>query len=78
MGVVNVREAKTNLSKLLERVARGEEIIIAKRGRPVARLVRLCREPRRPGRLRGRIRFGPGFEEPLPGEILDALQGDGD
>jgi prevent-host-death family protein len=76
MGVFNVHEAKTNLSKLLERVAQGEEIIIAKSGRPVAKLVRIAREPRTPGRLKGRLRIGPAFDEPLPEEILAAFRGE--
>jgi prevent-host-death family protein len=76
MGVFNVHDAKTHLSRLLERVAQGEEIIIAKSGRPVAKLVRLAAEPRRPGRLKGRIRVGADFDEPLPNEILAAFRGE--
>jgi antitoxin (DNA-binding transcriptional repressor) of toxin-antitoxin stability system len=57
-------------------VAQGEEIIIAKSGRPVAKLVRLADEPRKPGRLKGRIRVGADFDEPLPGEILAAFRGE--
>ena len=78
MGVFNVHEAKTHLSRLLDRVAQGEEIIIAKSGRPVAKLVRVAAEPRRPGRLKGRIRIGPDFDEPLPEEILAAFRGEGE
>jgi prevent-host-death family protein len=77
MGVFNVHDAKTHLSRLLERVAQGEEIIIAKSGRPVAKLVRLAAEPRKPGRLKGRIRVGADFDEPLPNEILAAFRGEG-
>jgi len=76
MGVFNVHEAKTHLSRILERVAQGEEIIIAKSGRPVAKLVRLAAEPRRPGRLKGRIRVDADFDEPLPDEILAAFRGE--
>jgi prevent-host-death family protein len=76
MEVFNVHEAKTHLSKLLDRVAQGEEVIIAKSGRPVAKLVRVAAEPRRPGRLKGRIRVGADFEEPLPEEILAAFRGE--
>jgi prevent-host-death family protein len=78
MGVFNVHDAKTHLSRLLERVAQGEEIIIAKSGRPVAKLVRVAAEPRRPGRLKGRIRLGPDFDEPLPEEVLAAFRGERD
>jgi prevent-host-death family protein len=75
MELFNIGEAKTHLSHLLDRVAQGEEIIIAKRGRPVAKLVRVAAEPRKPGRLKGRIRIGPDFDEPLPEEILSAFRG---
>jgi prevent-host-death family protein len=76
MAVFNVHDAKTNLSRLLERVAQGEEIIIAKSGRPVAKLVRVAAEPRKPGRLKGRIRIGPGFDETLPEEVMAAFRGE--
>lgn len=78
MGTFNVHDAKTHLSRLLERVAQGEEIIIAKSGRPVAKLVRVAVEPRKPGRLKGRIRFAPDFDAPLPEEILAAFRGEGE
>ncbi|HEX4496850.1 MAG TPA: type II toxin-antitoxin system prevent-host-death family antitoxin [Thermoanaerobaculia bacterium] len=74
--VYNVHEAKTHLSRLLERVAEGEEVIIAKSGKPIAKLVRVAVEPRKPGRLKGRIRVGPDFDEPLPEEILAAFRGE--
>ena len=77
MSIFNVREAKTQLSRLLERAAQGEEVIIARRGRPVAKLVPMRSEPRRPGRLRGRIRLGADFDDPLPEEILGAFRGEG-
>jgi prevent-host-death family protein len=77
MGVFNVHEAKTHFSRLLDRVAQGEEVIIAKSGRPVAKLVRMAVEPRKPGRLKGRIRIGTDFDEPLPDEILSVFRGEG-
>lgn len=76
MGIFNVHDAKTHLSRLLDRVAQGEEVIIAKSGRPVAKLVRVAVEPRKPGRLKGRIRVGPDFDEPLPDAILAAFRGE--
>jgi prevent-host-death family protein len=76
MGVFNIHDAKTHLSRLLDRVVQGEEIVIAKRGRPVAKLVRVTAEPRKPGRLKGRIRFGPDLDKPLPDEILAAFRGE--
>lgn len=66
MESVDIHRAKTHLSRLLDRVAAGEEIIIARNGKPVAKLVPVSREPRRPGRLKGRIRIGPNFDAPLP------------
>ncbi len=72
---VNVHQAKTQLSRLLERVRRGEEIVLAKAGKPCARLVPLeKREPRRPGLVKGRV--GDAFFEPLPEEELRAWQGE--
>lgn len=77
MGVFNIHDAKTNLSRLLERAAQGEEIIIAKSGRPIAKLVRVVAVPRQPGRLKGRIRIGADFDEPLPETVLAAFRGEG-
>jgi prevent-host-death family protein len=64
---VNIHEAKTHLSRLVERVEAGEEITLARAGRPVARLVpyRPRREPRRPGIWKGRVLIGPEFDELL-------------
>ncbi len=75
MAAVNVHEAKTHFSALLDRVLRGEEIIIARAGRPVARLVPIePREPRRPGLARGRVT--DAFFEPLPPEEWRAWEGE--
>lgn len=76
MEQVNVHQAKTHLSRLLERVAAGEEIIIAKSGRPMARMVPMPSEPRRPGRLKGKIRMAEDFDAPLPEEIAAAFRGE--
>jgi len=76
MEIVNVHEAKTHLSRLLERVLAGEEILIAKAGNPVARLTRVVREPRRPGRLKGRITISPDFDAPLPEPMAAAFRGE--
>ena len=74
---INIHEAKTQLSRLIERAARGEEIVIARAGRPVARLVGLDRaqRPRRPGAWRGRVRIHADFDD-LPAEIAAAFNGD--
>jgi len=70
---VNIHEAKTHLSKLLERVALGEEVIIAKAGKPVAKLVPLLSErPRfRLGSAKGEFTVPDDFNDPLPKEIED-------
>lgn len=73
MSIVNVHEAKTQLSRLLERARSGEEIIIAKAGVPWARLCPLePLEPRRPGLLHGRV--DDAFWEPLPEAELRAWE----
>ena len=70
---VNIHEAKTHLSRLVERVEAGEEITIARAGRPVARLVPVeQRRPRRPGLWKGRVVIGPDFDAPLP-EFVEAF-----
>ena len=76
-GQVNIRQARTQLSRLIERVAGGEEIIIAKSGKPVARLVPYAAKGavRRPGTMRGKIRIKRNFDKPLPKELLDSFEG---
>ena len=74
--VVNVHEAKTHLSKLLERVEAGEEIVIARAGKPVAQLAPLPRPKRRePGSARGQIWMSDDFDDPDP-EIERMFYGD--
>ena len=75
---VNVYQAKTHLSQLLDRAAAGEEIIIARAGRPVARLVALADSSSRrraPGAWRGRVSISDDFDE-LPAEIDSAFRGE--
>jgi prevent-host-death family protein len=73
-GTVSLYEAKTHLSELVDRAAQGREIIIAKSGKPKARLVPLApkdtRRLRKPGRGKGRGWIAPDFDAPLPPEIL--------
>jgi prevent-host-death family protein len=75
--VVNIHEAKTHFSRLLERVMRGEEVVIGKAGKPVARLVPYHeeREPRVPGGWKGRVRIAEDFDE-LPAEVAAAFRGE--
>lgn len=79
MKTVTLEAAKNDLGRLVDDAARGEEIIIARAGRPVARLVTLspaaASEPRTLGRLAGRIRVPDDFDHPLPDHILDAFTG---
>ncbi len=74
-----MHEAKTHLSRLVERAAEGEEIVIARAGRPVARLVALpTRTGRRvPGLWRGRVVIHDDFDDPLPEEIAAPFRGEG-
>ena len=73
MTTVNVHEAKTKLSALLERAHAGEEIIVAKAGKPYARLVPLATPgPREPGRYPGKV--PASFSKPLPDEELEAWE----
>ena len=76
MKLVNIHDAKTHLSRLLDRVAAGEEITIGKAGKPVARLVpyRTVRAPRRPGGWEGRVWVSRDFDE-LPDSVRDAFGG---
>jgi prevent-host-death family protein len=71
--IVNIHAAKTQLSKLVDEAAAGEEIVIARAGKPVARLMPLAavRTPRRFGFLKGQIEIADDFDAPLPKEMLD-------
>lgn len=74
MHITNISEAKAQLSALIEKVMAGEEVIIGKAGKPVARLVRYKRseEPRIPGALKGKIKITDDFDE-LPDDIAEAF-----
>jgi prevent-host-death family protein len=74
MRVTNISEAKAHLSALIERVQAGEEIIIGKAGKPVAKLVRYERSEknRQPGALKGKIYIADDFDE-LPADIAEAF-----
>lgn len=73
---INIHEAKTFFSKLIERVRQGEEIIIAKAGRPVARLVPMRPDlpQRTPGSAKGRLTVAPDFDAPLPQELQEEFE----
>lgn len=72
---LNIHEAKTNLSKLLLKVMQGEEVIISKSGKPIAKLIAYSSpkpKKRKLGNAKGLIQVGKSFFEPLPKDILDS------
>jgi prevent-host-death family protein len=83
---VNIHTAKTTLSKLIAEVEAGEEIVIARAGKPVARLVAARKKKatakpkfdRKPGFMKGKIWMSPDFDDPLPANMLAAMLGDDD
>jgi prevent-host-death family protein len=79
MRIVNVHAAKTHFSRLLDAAAAGEDIVIAKGGKPVAKLVPLTASDgpgrRRLGALAGRAVIPPDFDAPLPEDVLDQFAG---
>src|SRR5713101_7451649 len=77
METITIHKAKTELSRLIERACRGEEIVIARGKKPVVRLVAIGdkKGQRKPGALRGKLKVGPEFFEPLPREELDGWEG---
>jgi len=79
-NIFNLYEAKSSLSRLVDRAAAGEEIIIAKSGKPMARLVPIARRVRRrePGGWEGQVFIADDFDAPLPDEIVRAFEGRGD
>lgn len=72
MKTFTIHQAKTNLSKLIEEACQGEEVVIARGQEPVVRLVPIAdtKGHRKPGALKGKLRVGPEFFEPLPPEEL--------
>ena len=76
MVTVNVHEAKTHLSRLLAKVEAGEDVVIARNGTPVARIVPVKRRGKRQfGSMKGRIKLDESFFDPLPEEELAAWEG---
>lgn len=72
MTTVTIHEAKTNLSRLIQKVSAGEEVVIARGSKPVAKLVPVgeVKGKRQPGSLKGKLHAGPEFFEPLPDDEL--------
>jgi prevent-host-death family protein len=78
MSTINIYEAKTQLSKLVDEAAAGEDVIIARGGKPVARLTRL-QPPRRTlrfGLLKGKVKVAADFDAPLPAAVLLQFEAD--
>jgi prevent-host-death family protein len=77
MRLVNIHEAKTHFSRLLKRIAKGEEIVIARAGKPIARLTRYenSRTTRKGGQWKGQVWLSDDFDAPLPPDIDEAFQG---
>lgn len=77
MTIVNIYEAKTQLSKYAERASKGEEIILARNGHPLCRLVPLKTEkqPIRFGTLRGKVWIAGDFDAPLPDDVIAGFEG---
>ncbi len=77
MNPINIHDAKTQLSKLIETVESGEEVIIARAGKPVARLVPYLpvKPLREPGLMKGKFEVPDSFFDPLPDEILEYFEG---
>ena len=75
-NVVTIHQAKTNLSRLLQKASRGEEVIISRGSTPVARLVPIgvIKGQRRPGSLKGQLTVGPEFFEQLPADELSVWE----
>jgi prevent-host-death family protein len=77
METVSIQDAETQLSRLVDQAAAGEEIIIAREGKPVAKLVPLTPRPakRNLGILAGNLAIPADFDAPLPQDVLDAFEG---
>lgn len=73
---VNIHDAKTHFSRLLARVGEGEEVIIAKAGNPIARLIPIGKRPKQriPGSAKDKVVISEDFNEPLPDSILEAFE----
>jgi prevent-host-death family protein len=76
MPIVNIYEAKTRLSQLVDRAAAGEDIIIGRGGKPVAKITRLGRDKReiRFGVLKGKLKIAHDFDAPLPPDVQAAFE----
>lgn len=76
MRQVNIHEAKTQFSHLIAAVEQGEEIVVARYGQPIARIIaiRSPDAPRKPGSAKGKFKVPPSFFEPLPDEVIEGFE----
>ena len=74
---VNIYDAKTRLSQLVDQAAAGEDVVVSRNGKPLARLTRLTKPKRkiRFGLLKGKVKVAPDFDAPLPDEVLSGFEG---
>ena len=77
MESINIYEAKTKFSQLVDKAASGEDVVVSRNGKPVVRITRLTTPKRRIkfGVLKGKIRVAPDFDAALPGDVLAAFEG---
>ena len=77
MDAVNIYEAKTRLSQLVDQAASGEDVVVSRNGKPLVRITRLVEPKRRIkfGLLKGRLTVPAHFDAPLPDEVLAAFEG---
>ena len=77
METVNIYDAKTRLSQLVDKAAAGEDVVVSRNGKPLVRITQLEGQKRRItfGVLRGKVRVAPDFNAPLPGEVLAGFEG---
>jgi prevent-host-death family protein len=77
MGAVNIYEAKTKLSQLVDRAAAGDDVVVSRNGKPLVVITKLegRRRPIRFGVLKGKVKIAPDFDAPLPDEIIAGFGG---
>ncbi len=77
MDAVNIYEAKTKLSQLVDRAASGEDVVVSRNGKPLVRITRLDsgKRPIRFGLLKGKVRIAADFDAPLPDDVLAGFEG---
>ncbi len=77
MDAVNIYEAKTRLSQLVDKAAAGEDVVVSRNGKPLVRITQLAGARRRVkfGVLKGRVRISPDFNAPLPDDVLAGFEG---